>query len=112
MTHAKHKTQNNFQPTRFNCNTKQNYIAFLIFQNKFIYKNTRIQAQNIENKTQTPCVMKSCINTKKNLQNITHYALESQITKSELKPFTNNLYPKHKMFRITFSFKPISTPIT
>jgi hypothetical protein len=49
---------------------------------------------------------------KKNLQIIAHYALEFQITKSDLRPFTKNLYPKHKMFRITFSFKPISTPIT
>jgi hypothetical protein len=48
----------------------------------------------------------------KNLQNITHYALESQITKSELRTFTNDLHPKHKMFRIAFSLKPISTPLT
>jgi hypothetical protein len=34
-------------------------------QNKVTYKNTRIQAQNIYNKIQTLCVMKSCINTQK-----------------------------------------------
>jgi hypothetical protein len=30
------------------------------------------------------------------LQNITQYVLEFQITKKDLKPFKNGLYPKHK----------------
>ncbi len=41
---------------------------------------------------------------KKNLQNITHYALESQLTKQ--------LYPKHEMFEIVFPLELVSTPIT
>jgi hypothetical protein len=40
----------------------------------------------------------------KNLQNITHHALESQLTK--------RLYPKHEMFETTFLLELVSTPIT
>jgi len=41
---------------------------------------------------------------KKNLQNITHYALEFQLTKG--------LYPKHEMFEIVFPLEPVPTSIT
>lgn len=56
--------------------------------------------------------MKICINIEKNLQNITQYVLEFQITKKDLKPFKKGLYPKHKKFKIAFPMELVPTPIT
>jgi hypothetical protein len=37
--------------------------------------------------------------------------MEFKITKSDLKPLTKVLYPKHEMSKITFPLEPIPTPI-
>jgi len=43
----------------------------------------------------------------KNLQSKTHYILESQITKNDLRTHTSQLYPKHQIAQTMFTFEPI-----
>jgi hypothetical protein len=56
--------------------------------------------------------MKNCIIIEKNLQNITQYVLEFQITIKNLKPLKKGLYPKHTNFKTTFPMELVPTPIT
>ncbi len=48
----------------------------------------------------------------KNCVTYNQCVLESQMTKSDLKPLTNGLYPKHKMFATMFPLEPISTQLS
>jgi hypothetical protein len=46
-----------------------------------------------------------CIKTYENLQRKTHYVLESQITKNDLRTCTLGVFFKHQITQIVFTFQ-------
>jgi hypothetical protein len=84
--------------------------TFIQTQNKLTYD--RNPSPRYKKQKHNNHVQKKLHKHRKIWQNKKHYALESEIIKSDLKPLTKGLYSKHKMFETMFSLESIQTPIT